>query len=84
VRIWQLERYITPHATTRGPEGARDVPADALPLVLTADRWILEVYRTLIGTLQSIAWMLLVVFVFALLAYVIVRAMEMRRGAKLE
>ena len=48
-------------------------------LELTAESWTLEIYRTIIGTLQSLAWMLLVVFVVALIAYVIVRAFELRR-----
>lgn len=67
VRIWELEKYITPRS--------KDVE---IP-VLNLERWVLEVYRTVIGTLQSVAWMLLVFFVFALVAYVIVRAFEMRR-----
>ena len=46
---------------------------------LTSQRWVFEVYRTIIETLQGIAWMLLVFFVFALVAYVIVRAFEMKR-----
>ncbi|MGD0078874.1 MAG: hypothetical protein ABSB91_09675 [Sedimentisphaerales bacterium] len=46
---------------------------------LTGQRWVLEVYHTIIGTLQGIAWMLLVFFVFALVAYVIVRAFELKR-----
>jgi hypothetical protein len=66
-RIWELEKYIT--ARTK----------DAEPVVLTADRWVLEVYRTLIGTLQSAVWLLLVFFVFAPIAYVIVRGFELRR-----
>jgi uncharacterized membrane protein (DUF485 family) len=70
VRIWELEKYITP----RG----RDDPA----LVLNTDRWVLEVYRTIIETLQAIAWMLLVVFLVALVAFVIVRAFELRAGRK--
>ena len=45
VRIYQLERYITP----RGGE-------DQI-IALTADRWIIEVYSTIIGTLGSLAWM---------------------------
>jgi hypothetical protein len=65
VRIWDLEKYITPH-----------LPASE-PITLNADRWTLEVYRTIIGTLQSIAWMLLVFFVFALIAYVILRGFEL-------
>ncbi len=69
VRIWDLEKYITP----RSQGGAI--------LDLTTDRWVLEVYRTVIETLQSIAWMLLLFFIFALIAYVIVRGMELRHPA---
>ena len=68
VRIWELEKYITP----RGK--------DAEPVVLNMDRWTLEVYRTVIETLQSIAWMLLVFFVFALIAYVVMRGFELRHA----
>jgi len=67
VRIWDLEKYITPAKT-----------GDAV-LELTSDRWVLEIYRTIIGTLESNAWMLLVFFVFALLAYVIVKGLELRK-----
>lgn len=69
VRIWELEKYIT--AQMRGMD----------PVVLNRDRWVLGVYRTLIGTLQSAAWLLLVFFVVALIAYVIVRGFELRRGS---
>ncbi|MCG8053808.1 MAG: hypothetical protein JAZ15_21680 [Candidatus Thiodiazotropha endolucinida] len=66
VRIYQLERYISaPHKDTE-------------VLVLTSERWTLEVYRTIIETLQSLAWMYLVVFIFALIAYVIVRGFELK------
>lgn len=67
VRIWALERYIS-----------RRSQNDEI-LQLTRDRWIIEVYQTVIGTLQSVVWLLLVFFVFALIAYVIVRALENRR-----
>ncbi len=67
VRIWELERYIT-----------RQYQGDEI-LQLTTERWVLEVYRTVIGTLQSCAWLLLVFFVVALLAYVIVRVFELLR-----
>lgn len=67
VRVWELERYITPR--TR----------DEAPIILNSDRWVLEVYKTVVGTLQSVAWMLLVFFLFALLAYVVVRGFELRR-----
>lgn len=67
VRVWDLEKYITPR------------PDEAEAITLSGARWTLEVYRTLLGTLQSIAWVLLVFFVIALIAYVIVRGQELRR-----
>lgn len=71
VRIYSLERYIQ---QPDGPEGTVPVP---LP-VLTVERWTLEIYRTIIECLQSLAWMYLVVFLFALVAYVVVRIAERR------
>lgn len=68
VRIWDLEKYITPLQYE-----------DAKIVALNANRWVLEVYRTIISTLQGIAWLLLVFFVFALIAYVIVRIFEARQ-----
>lgn len=68
VRVWDLERYILP-----AKEGE-------VPLVLTGERWVLEIYRTLIGTLQSAAWALLLFFLVALIAFVIVKGREMKRG----
>jgi len=66
VRVWHLEKYITADKTDK----------------MIVDRWILEVYRTVIGTLQGIAWLLLVFFVFALVAYVIVRIFEFKAGGQ--
>jgi hypothetical protein len=68
VRIWELEKYITPRTETEAP------------ILLTSDRWLLEIYRTIIATLQSTAWMLLVVFAVALIAVVIVRGQELKHG----
>ena len=68
VQVWNLEKYLNP---------AKDQP----PLVLNGDRWVLEVYRAVIGTAQAITWMLLIFFVFALIAYVLVRNAERRSGA---
>lgn len=69
VRIHELEKYITPLRWDK----------DAKLLELTPERWLLELYRTIIETLQGIAWMLLVFFVCALIAYVIVRIAELRK-----
>lgn len=70
VRIYELEKYISPARWDK----------EAKILSLTGERWVLEIYRTIIEALQGIAWMLLVFFVFALIAYVIVRIAEMRRN----
>ncbi|MCA9837383.1 MAG: hypothetical protein KC422_10710 [Trueperaceae bacterium] len=64
VRIWELEKYITPRLE------------ETESIVLTTERWVLEIYRTIIGTLQSLAWVLLVFFVAALIAFVIVKVRE--------
>ncbi|WP_064608021.1 hypothetical protein [Photobacterium sp. J15] len=68
VRIYYLENFL------RAPT------EDFAPPVLNTDRWVLEIYRTVIESLQSIAWMLLIFFIFALIAYVIVRVFELRTG----
>ena len=65
VRIWDLEKYISPSKDMEG-------------LVLNANRWILEIYRTIIGSLIGLSWMLLVFFMFALIAFVIVRGSELK------
>lgn len=67
VRVWELERYILP-----AKEGET-------ALVLNGERWVLEVYRTMIGTLQATAWALLLFFLVALVAFVIVKGREAKR-----
>ncbi|MFA7330173.1 MAG: hypothetical protein WC326_03775 [Candidatus Delongbacteria bacterium] len=66
VRVHSLERYI--------------MPEDKLgePLTITWERLTLEVYQTAMGTLGAIAWMLLLFFACALIAYVMVRNREAR------
>lgn len=68
VKIYHLERYITPRSE------------DQRVIEMNLDRWVIEIYRTIIETLQGIAWMLLVFFLFALIAYVIIRGFELRRS----
>jgi hypothetical protein len=64
VRVWELERYIT----------GQSPRSEALQL--TPERWVLEVYRTVIGTLQSAAWLLLIFFLVSLIAYAVSRFSE--------
>jgi hypothetical protein len=68
VRVWQLERYISKRTA------AEEI------LELTRPRWFIEIYQTIIGTLQGIVWLLLVFFVFTLIGYIIIRALETRRS----
>ena len=66
VEIWKLERYIEGFQRTTG-DGAATLP------VLNSETWVLEVYRAVIGSLQGIAWALLLFFLASLIAFVIVR-----------
>jgi len=70
VRIYELEKYISPARSDK----------EGVVLELTQDRWVLELYRTVIEALQGVAWLLLVFFVVALVAYVIVRIAEMKHS----
>lgn len=66
VRVWDFEKYMT-----------RMQPYQEV-IPLTPDRWVLEIYQTIIGTLGGTALVLLVFFVFTLVAVVIVRFVEPR------
>jgi hypothetical protein len=65
VRVWDFEKYLI-------------APKDGVVAALTPEAWTMEIYRAIAGTLQSVAWMLLVFFVFALIAFVIVKGREIR------
>jgi hypothetical protein len=67
IRLWEMEKYITPDKEGKLVE-------------LTSDRWTIEIYKTIIESLQSIAWMLLIFFLFALIGYVIMRGFEAKRN----
>lgn len=68
VRVWDLEKYITPTAR------------DGKLLELTQERWVLETYRSVISALQGTVMLLLAFFIFALIAFVIVRAFELKKA----
>lgn len=67
IRIYDMEKYITPIVYNVN---------ESYIVQLTTERWFLEIYRTIIETLQGLAWMLLVFYVIALFSYVIVRWSE--------
>jgi len=64
VNIWKLERFVQPES-----EGV-------VRPVLSAQTWGLEIYRTVIQTLGGLAWALLIFFIIALIAFVIVKRGE--------
>ena len=68
VRVLDLEKYITPNAR------------DGKLIELTQERWVLEIYRSVISALQGTVMLLLAFFIFALLAFVIVRAFELKKA----
>jgi len=65
VRLWEMEKYVDPDK-------------NGVVLTLNSDRWMIEIYKTIIGSLQGVAWMLLVFFLFALVAYVVVKGFELK------
>jgi len=69
VQIFKLEQYV--HPERYGPDPAKVLPLDGPSMGL-------EIYRTIIQTLQGVAWALLVFFVVALIAFAIVRRGETR------
>ena len=70
VRVWNLERYILPN-----------VKDSVLP-VLNTNRLLFEMYSTVIGALQGIAWLLLVFFIFTLIAFVFLRVFEFSKSRR--
>ncbi len=74
IRIYDMEKYITPLTYAENDK--------KIVIELTQERWVLEIYRTIIETLQGLAWIMLVFFMVALIAYVIVRWSEIKYAAK--
>jgi hypothetical protein len=68
VQIFKLEQYV--HPERYGPDGSAHV------LTLDGPSVGLEIYRTIIETLQGVAWALLVFFVVALIAFAVIRRGE--------
>lgn len=68
VPLWDIEKFVSPDK-------------DGRMLQFTSERWIIEIYKSVIGTFQSIAWMLLIFFLFSLIAYVIVKGLDRKRAS---
>jgi len=72
-QVWKLEQYLQPQPV--GPNGQSRV------LTLDGPAVALEIYRTIIQVLQGMAWALLVFFVVALIAFVLVKIGERRTAS---
>lgn len=66
VRVNDLERFAP---------GRDEVTLDGV-------RWTIQLYRTAIDTLSQIAWVLLLFFLCAMVAYVIMRVVEARHAQR--
>jgi hypothetical protein len=62
-RVRALQEYIA----------APDWNKAALTAALTQEVWVMEVYRTIVGTIEGIAWLLLLCIFAALIAPVLLR-----------
>jgi hypothetical protein len=70
ISTWTLEKYIT--------AGGKDADIVAL----NADRWIFEIYRSLVSTLQGTACALFTFFLVALVAHVILRRAQLKAAVE--
>lgn len=67
VSIYKLERYVVPKGKERTVE------------TLSPERWTLELYSTVISTLKGLAWVLMLFFIVSLIAFMLMRLIEVLR-----
>lgn len=68
VHTYNIEKYINPDMLDK----------KQVIVKLTTERFVLEVYSTIVDTLQGLSWMFLIFFVVSLLAYVFVKRSEIK------
>lgn len=69
VNMWEIQKYL---------QNGREQT-----LELNGPRWTIEIYRTAIDTLSQISWVMLLFFLCAMVAYVIMRVAESSRTNRL-
>ncbi|MBK6766633.1 MAG: hypothetical protein IPG71_10060 [bacterium] len=81
VNLHKLEQYVEggQGRWIENPKPGEEPDGHWEPPVLNNETWTLEIYRTMIESVQGIAWALLVFFLVALIAFVIVRGQEMKQ-----
>ena len=62
VNMWEIQKYL---------QNGREQTME-----LNGPRWTIEIYRTAIDTLSQISWVMLLFFLCAMLAYVIMRVAD--------
>lgn len=68
VNMWEIQKYLQ--------NGREQV------MELNGPRWTMEIYRTAIDTLSQISWVMLLFFLCAMVAYVIMRVAESSRAQR--
>ncbi|SCK14847.1 hypothetical protein [Vogesella sp. LIG4] len=66
VNMWEIQKYL---------QNGREQTME-----LNGPRWVIEIYRTAIDTLSQISWVMLLFFLCAMVAYVIMRVAESSRA----
>lgn len=66
VNLWNMEKYINP------------IDKNSAIYQIDSIRWSFEIYRSVINSLTSLAWLLLVFFIVALIVFVIKKIFEKR------
>lgn len=72
VRIHEIQRYVIAPSYGQNPTVE----------TLTTQKWVLEIYRTVIETLQGLAGVLLCFFIISLIAFLVIRIVEALRKAR--
>jgi hypothetical protein len=67
VRIWELERYMVSLNEANSA------------FSINFNRFFLEIYRTVLGSLQGIAWLLFVFFLVSLIAFIIIKVFSEKK-----
>ena len=78
VQLWKIEQYAEGYQPQRIERGVEKDQDEWKPPQLNSQTWTLEIYRCVIGSIQGIAWAMLVFFLVSLVAFVIVRGQEMK------
>lgn len=81
VNLYKLEQYTEGaqgHWVDRPGVEKEHEDQEWKPPVLNNETWTLEIYRSIVSTIQGIAWALLVFFLVSLVAFVIVRGQDQR------